>query len=96
MSRSQLDQEKAALDSFVWVNEVTGEVTVPAGEESRTAEKRRRPEAAGPGRRLPPSVPGPRHPGACPPRAAPASPSPPWALPCRLRNVLTGNNRFSF
>ncbi|XP_060240996.1 uncharacterized protein C3orf86-like [Meriones unguiculatus] len=89
MSRSQLDQEKAALDSFVWVNEVTGEVTVPAGEESRAAEKRRRPEAAGP-------EPGQRPPGACPPRAAPASPPPPWALPCRLRNVLTRNNRFSF
>lgn len=37
MSRSQLEQEKKSLDSFVWVNEVTGEITFPPGEKTTPA-----------------------------------------------------------
>lgn len=137
MSRSQLEQEKKSLDSFVWVNEITGEITFPPGEETTPAtsgEKRRarsgslrgsmpcaaavhRPtaEAAGrsPGtgslllpdlampRALSPSggaLPTQHQLGASPPlaRMLPASPSLPWALPWKLRTLLTGNNRFSF
>lgn len=142
MSRSQLEQEKKFLDSFVWVNEITGETTFPPGEgttpaasgEKRPARSRspRRnipcsvaahrpaspvnPEAAvgrGPGTGSlllpdlgmpcvlsPPgrALPTQDHLEASPPlaRVFPASPSPPWALSCKLRNVLTGNNRFSF
>ncbi|NP_001350191.1 uncharacterized protein C3orf86 homolog [Mus musculus] len=141
MSRSQLEQEKKSLDSFVWVNEITGETTFPPGEETTPAtsgEKRQarsgslrvsmpcaaavhrpaspvNPEAAGRGpgtgslllpdlslsRALSPSggaLPTQHHLGASPPLAArlPASPSLPWALSCKLRNVLTRNNRFSF
>ncbi|XP_050996286.1 uncharacterized protein C3orf86-like [Acomys russatus] len=130
MSRSQPEQEKKSLDSFVWVNEITGEVTFPPGEESTPAasgEKRlarsgsphgrtpltadaysqaspANPKAAGkgPGARNPllpdpfslgGALPAQCHLGVSPPRA---SQSPPWALPCKLRNILTGNNRFSF
>lgn len=141
MSRSQLEQEKKFLDSFVWVNEITGEITFPPGEETTPAvsgEKRparsgsprgsmpctmaaQRPtspvnlEAVGRGPGTgslllpdldmpcvlsPPrsALPTPDHLGASPPLAGvfPASPSPPWALSYKLRNVLTGNNRFSF
>lgn len=141
MSRSQLGREKKSLDSFVWVNEITGEITFPSGEETTPAasgEKSRarsgsprgsvpcaavvhrpgspvNPEAAGRGsgtgslllpdlavpRVLSPpgsALPTQHYPGASPPlaRMLPASPSASWALPCKLRNMLTGNNRFSF
>ncbi|XP_029337407.1 uncharacterized protein C3orf86 homolog [Mus caroli] len=137
MSRSQLEQEKKSLDSFVWVNEITGEITFPPGEETTPAtsgEKRWarsgslrvsmpcaaavhrpaspvNPEAAGrgpgTGSLLLPNLSLPQalspsggslstqhHLGASPPLAA--SPSLPWALSCKLRNMLTRNNRFSF
>ncbi|XP_031200682.1 uncharacterized protein C3orf86 homolog [Mastomys coucha] len=137
MSRSQLEQEKKCLDSFVWVNEITGEVTFPPGEETTPAasgEKRRArsgslrvsmpcavhrssspvnpesrgrgagslllPDLAVPRARSPPgaALPTQHHLGASHPLAAmlPASLSPPWALSCKLKNLLTGNNRFSF
>ncbi|XP_028623232.1 uncharacterized protein C3orf86 homolog [Grammomys surdaster] len=141
MSRSQLEQEKKSLDSFVWVNEITGEITFPLGEETTPAasgEKSRarsgsprgsvpcaaavhRPGSPGnpeaPGRGLgmgslilpdlavprvlsPPgsALPRQHYLAASPPLATmlPASPSAPWALSCKLRNMLTGNNRFSF
>nr|XP_044992874.1 uncharacterized protein C3orf86 homolog [Jaculus jaculus] len=162
MSRSQLGQRKKPLDSFVWVNEITGEVTQPAGEAAGPAvpgeEPRERPGSprgsvpvtvgqrpvspacpdavlkdpssrnflpSTPARSLYPSTPAHR-PGArslpgfpavhrtlSPPGCArpvlrplgasspptctpPSSPSPPWVFPCKLRNTLTGNNRFSF
>ncbi|XP_027271283.2 uncharacterized protein C3orf86 homolog [Cricetulus griseus] len=51
MSRSQLAQERKSLDSFVWVNEITGEVTLPPGEETALAassgEKQRRAKKSG-------------------------------------------------
>ncbi|KAM7336784.1 hypothetical protein ACRRTK_002903 [Alexandromys fortis] len=145
MSRNQLEQEKKPLDSFVWVNEITGEVTLPPGEETTLAasgEKHRvisgsppagtppapvaalrpaspaTPEAdpwAGnfflpnsavprsrmlypPGGALPVQQRQQPHLGASPSLTVtlPASPSPPGALPGKLRNALTGNNRFSF
>ncbi|XP_038177378.1 uncharacterized protein C3orf86 homolog [Arvicola amphibius] len=152
MSRSQLEQEKKPLDSFVWVNEITGEVTLPPGEETTLAasgEKHPVMSGSSPGgtQCVPVAAHRPASPGTpeadpragnvflpdsavprmlCPPGGAlpvqqqqqhhhhhhhhhrhlgaspsltvmpPASPSPPWALPGKLRNALTGNNRFSF
>lgn len=139
MSRNQLEQEKKPLDSFFWVNEITGEVTLPPGEETTLAasgEKHRAksgsppggaprapvaahrpaspatpegdpragnfflPDSAAPRTLCPPggALPVQQHLGASPSLTVtlPASPSPPWALPGKLRNALTGNNRFSF
>ncbi|KAL6035491.1 hypothetical protein STEG23_021309, partial [Scotinomys teguina] len=53
MSRSQLEQEKKPLDSFYWLNEITGEVTLPPGEETTFAasgEKHRARARSGSGR----------------------------------------------
>lgn len=145
MSRNQLEQEKKPLDSFVWVNEITGEVTLPPGEETTLAAsgEKHRVISGSPPAGTPPApvaahrpaspatpeadpwagnfflpnsaVPRPRmlyppggalpvqqrqqyHLGASPSLTVtlPASPSPPGALPGKLRNALTGNNRFSF
>ncbi|XP_034517664.1 uncharacterized protein C3orf86 homolog [Ailuropoda melanoleuca] len=170
MSKSLFGQGKKPLDTFFWVNEITGEITYPPpkadvpeaspaslekpqerprsqhgsvqgaplssqGPSSTPAQKAallRPPKAslkdtgsryflpstathgrakAGP-RSTPPfsAIPIPiSPPGHAPPTCGPLgqvplppassfppSPSAPWAFTCKLKNVLTGNNRFSF
>lgn len=167
MSRSHFGHGKKPLDTFFWVNEITGEVTYPPLKadvppasleppHERPASQHGSmqgapPSGQGPARSpaqkpAPPPAPlaslrytdsknslqsTPTHrlakagarspspfseipvtispPGGAPPTAGPLgpahpppastflpSPSVPWAFTCKLKNVLTGNNRFSF
>ncbi|KAF6313029.1 hypothetical protein mRhiFer1_008559 [Rhinolophus ferrumequinum] len=164
MSRSRFGQGKKPLDTFFWVNEVTGVVTYPPRKADVTAASREKPQeelrgsvqgapstaqsrASSPAQKAaPPALPtasmrhgGSRNslpstlthslaragarsplrfsaisvtispPGGAPPTFGPlgpagpstASPFPPrpsvpWDFTCKMRNVLTGNNRFSF
>nr|KAF6335401.1 hypothetical protein mPipKuh1_008084 [Pipistrellus kuhlii] len=165
MSTSHLEPRKKPLDTFFWVNEVTGEVTYPPLEADVPAAPPEEPQelpecqrgsaqGAPPGARgrasppawkadspsppmaplrhrgasyTPPSTPphplvkaaarSPSRlpaapllpPGGAPPLFQPLGPAPPppasafpscpsvlWAYTCKLKNVLTGNNRFSF
>lgn len=167
MSRSHFGQGKKPLDTFFWVNEVTGEVTYPSRKADGPAPSLEKPQerpgsqrgsvqgapnsaqgrASSPAQKAaPPALPiaslrhaGSRNslpppathslakagarspprfsavsvtispPGGAPPTfrplgpagLSPAStfpprPSVPWGFTCKMRNVLTGNNRFSF
>ncbi|XP_035967122.1 uncharacterized protein C3orf86 [Halichoerus grypus] len=170
MSESLFGQGKKSLDTFFWVNEITGEITypslkadVPEASSASLENPQERPgsqhgsmqgaplNAQGPSSipvqkaALPPppkallkdtgsgyclpstpthglakagamstrplsAIPvtisppggalptcGPLGPVPLPPASSfPPSPSAPWAFTCKLKNVLTGNNRFSF
>lgn len=154
MPTGHLEPRKKPLDTFFWVNEVTGEVTYPPLEADVPAAPPEKPQeppegqrgsaqGAAPGARgrasppawkadspsapmaplrhrgasyTPPStLPHPLvkapllPPGGAPPLFQPLGPAPPppasafpscpsvlWAYTCKLKNVLTGNNRFSF
>lgn len=170
MSTSHFEQRKKSLDTFFWVNEITGEVTypllkadVPAAplekpQETPGCERCERGSAQGalPSAQGRASSPEPKAdspspptallryrgarsffpttltqplaeagarspslfsatpvtispPGGAPPLFSPFGPAPPppastfpscpsvlWAYTCKLKNVLTGNNRFSF
>ncbi|CAK6435799.1 unnamed protein product [Pipistrellus nathusii] len=147
MSTNHFEPRKKPLDTFFWVNEVTGEVTYPPLEADVPAAPPEKPQEAPPGAQGRASSPSPstaplRHraagytlpsalprplpkagargpprlsaapllpPGGAPPLFQPLGPAPPppaaafppcpsvlWAYTCKLKNVLTGNNRFSF
>nr|KAF6420652.1 hypothetical protein HJG59_009379 [Molossus molossus] len=167
MSMSHFEQRKKSLDTFFWVNEITGEVTYPLPKadvpaaplekpqetpgcergsvqgalpsaQGRASSPKPKADSPSPPTALlryrgtrnffPDTLPHPlanagarspslfsatpvtiSPPGGAPPPFSPFGPAPPppastfpscpsvfWAYTCKLKNVLTGNNRFSF